>query len=145
MKKSIFIVMLFSVLVLDGCVTVPPMYPGVSSSGTQVLKTRQALAEQQAPAGMTEREALEWTREARQLENDRARNELYRQQQAQRSLDSYRRDRAYRQAEQNRAEAEKLRQQQRNLQTISQGVQNLARQWQANRPSQPVARGSRHK
>ncbi len=142
MKKCL---VLLSVLALGGCVTIPPMYPGVSLTETNILATRQNLANQPAPAGMTEREALEWAREAHLLENDRARNELYRQQQAQRSVDNYRRDRAYRQAEQNRAEAEKLRQQQRNLQTISQGVQNLARQWQANRPSQPVARGSRHK
>ncbi|MEK7091489.1 MAG: hypothetical protein AAB900_00705 [Patescibacteria group bacterium] len=142
MKKCL---VLLSVLALGGCVTIPPMYPGVSLTETNILATRQNLASQPAPAGMTEREALEWTREARQLENDRARNQLYRQQQAQRSVDNYRRDRAYRQAQEDRAEAEKLRQQQRNLQTVSQGVQNLARQWQANRPSQPVARGSRHK
>jgi len=127
-----FLLALVGVVLGSGCVTTIPMYPVIGGSGTQILSTRQVLAGQPS-LGMTEREGLEWAREQRQLENDRARNSLARQREAQRSLDNYRRDQAYRQIQKDRADAEKMRRQRESLREIRNLWQDVQRERNRNR------------
>lgn len=129
MKK--FFLAIGVAVILGGCATTPPIYGGVGSAGTQVLSTRQVLAGQPPlPEGMTEREALDWAREARQLENDRARNAAMLQEQERRDRESWQRHEERRQEMKRRAEEAKVRQISSGVRDLGRGLQDLARERQ---------------